>query len=412
MGTIDAHVLAIDAGTGKLVWDTKVGDPKDPSCQGGICYAITLAPLVVKDKVLFGVAGGDSGNEGGIRGFVAALDTATGREVWRAHTIPMPGQPGSETWSGDSWKVGGAGVWVTGSYDPKLNLTYWGTGNPDGDPSTRAGDNLFSNSLLALDADTGTVKWHYQFTPHDEMDWDAAHVPVLAEIYWQGAVRPVVMVANKNGVLYVIDRATGQLLLGKPFVRVTWLQSFDESGRPIRVPGTNFRGLTPVWPGQGGTNWDAPSYSLSTGLLYVPAWEQGSTPQRRFMGGNGHGALQALDPATAEKKWEFTRPNGMFHGVLTTASDLVFTGADFGCQTRTTGTTLVNCGAGRGVQAPRDPTLLALGRMYALDARSGRLLWETSVGGAVHTGPITYVAGGKQFVAVAAESVLLTFAIR
>ena len=190
---------------------------------------------MVKDKVIVGVAGG----EFGIRGFIAAYDVKTGKEAWRFNTIPGPGEPGHETWAGDSWKTGGASVWVTGSYDPDLNLTYWGIGNagPDYNGDVRVGDNLYSSSVVALDADTGKLKWHYQFSPHDEFDYDSVQVPVLADIDWQGQPRKVMLWANRNGFFYVLDRATGQFLLGKPFVEVNWASGFDETGRPMRVAG-------------------------------------------------------------------------------------------------------------------------------------------------------------------------------
>src|SRR5581483_9027340 len=226
LGTLDAHLLAIDAFSGKLIWDTTVANAADPVCERA-CYVITHAPLVVKDKVIVGVGGG----EGPIRGFVAAFDAKTGKEAWRFYTVPAAGEPGVETWSGESWKTGGVGVWNTGTYDADLNLTYWGTGNPypteigheKGGGEARLGDNLFSDSVVALDADTGKLRWHYQFTPHDNMDWDATEIPVLAEIDWQGQRRKVMLMANRNGLMYVLDAVTGQFLLGKPFVEVNWM---------------------------------------------------------------------------------------------------------------------------------------------------------------------------------------------
>jgi len=228
MGTLDAHILAVDAKSGTLLWKTKVAEASQR-------YAITHAPLVIKDKVLVGTAGGD----GGAPGIIAAFDAKTGQEVWRFHTIPEPGEPGNDTWSGDSWKKGGAAVWNTGAYDPESNLTYWGTGNPapDWDGRERLGDNLYSNCVVALDADTGKLKWYYQFTPHDEMDYDATQVPVLADLNWQGRPRKVMLWANRNGLMYVLDRTSGEFLLGKPFAKVNWMDGFDEKGRPKRVPG-------------------------------------------------------------------------------------------------------------------------------------------------------------------------------
>jgi alcohol dehydrogenase (cytochrome c) len=264
MGTIDAHLIAIDAKNGKPIWDTTVA-------RAEAAYALVHAPLVVKDKVIIGTAGA----EYGIRGFIAAYDVRTGKELWRFYTIAGPGDPNQKTWGGDSWKVGGGSVWVTGSYDPDLNLTYWGTGNPapswNGDP--RPGDNLYSDSVVALDADTGQLKWHFQFTPHDEFDYDAVQVPVLADMQWRGKdgqqrPRKVMLWANRNGFFYVLDRITGEFLLGKPFVEVSWASALDDKGRPIAVPGK-----TPTAAGTinaGGTSWYSPSYSPRTGLLYVP----------------------------------------------------------------------------------------------------------------------------------------------
>ena len=266
MGTIDAHIVAVDAKNGQLLWNTKVADP-----EAG--YAITHAPLVVKDKVIVGTAGG----EYGIRGFLAAYDVHTGKEAWRFNNIPGPGEKGHETWAGDSWKHGGASVWMTGSYDPQLNLTYWGIGNPgpDWNADLRLGDNLYTDCAVALDADTGKLKWYFQFTPHDDFDYDSVQVPVLADLDWKGARRRVLLWANRNGFFYVLDRATGEFLLGKPFAKVTWAKGLDEKGRPMRAVG-----MVPtaegklIYPGnQGGTNWYSPSYSPHTGLFYIPTWD-------------------------------------------------------------------------------------------------------------------------------------------
>jgi alcohol dehydrogenase (cytochrome c) len=229
MATIDGHLIAIDAKNGRPIWDKALVDP-------ALGYSFTLSPLIVKDKVIVGPSGG----EYGIRGFVAAFDAKTGAEVWRFNTIPGPGEPGHDTWidaEKTAWKTGGGPAWVTGSYDPQLNLTYWGTGNPgpdwNGDP--RPGDNLYTDSVIALDADTGRLKWHYQFTPHDEFDYDATQVPVLVDIPWQGQPRKLMLWANRNGFWYVLDRTTGQFLQGKPYTKVTWATGFDEHGRPKRA---------------------------------------------------------------------------------------------------------------------------------------------------------------------------------
>ncbi len=404
MGTIDAHLIAIDAKNGKPLWDTTVA-----KAESG--YAITHAPLVVKDKVIVGTAGG----EFGIRGFIAAYDVRTGKEAWRFYTVAGPGDPNQKTWGGDSWKTGGGSVWVTGSYDPQQNLTYWGIGNPgpDWNGDSRPGDNLYTDSVVALDADTGKLKWYYQFSPHDEFDYDAVQVPVLADMQWQGRPRKVMLWANRNGLFYALDRTTGEFLKGTPFVEVNWMNGFDEKGRPMRVPGkVPSREGTLISPGnQGGTNWYSPSYSPRTGMFYIPTWagytstyvkadgeeyEEG----RRYAGGlprqpvpfgrtatnvrkddEGHGAIRALDAVTGERKWEFKMNDVTDAGILTTASDLLFSG-------------------GRE------------GYFFALDARTGDLLWRAAVGGGVASGPMTYSAGGRQYVAVAAGNSLFTFALR
>jgi alcohol dehydrogenase (cytochrome c) len=399
MGTIDAHLVAIDAKSGQLLWNTTVARASER-------YAITHAPLVIKDKVIVGTAGGDLG----IRGFIAAYDTKTGKEAWRFYTIPGPGEPGNDTWSGTSWTTGGAGVWNTGAYDPESNLTYWGTGNPapDWDGRSRLGDNLYSDSVVALDADTGKLRWHYQFTPHDEVDYDSTQVPVLADITWRGRPRKVMLWANRNGLMYVLDRTTGEFLLGKPYVKVNWMSGFDAKGRPQRVPGK-----IPTPEGTliqptvlGATNWSPPSYSPRTGLFYVPLWENsgtivteglsprsaGTNPRAAPMGqvslqpnfnkdDEPYGAVRAYDPATLEAKWEFKMSDVTWAGVLTTATDVLFSGGKEGY-------------------------------FFALDARTGQLLWNASLGGQVNSGPMSYSVNGKQYVSVAAGSSLFSFALR
>jgi alcohol dehydrogenase (cytochrome c) len=324
MGTLDGHLVAIDAAGGRPLWNVALGDP-------ALGYSITMAPLAVKDKILVGVGGG----EYGIRGFVAAFDPATGKELWRFYTIPGPGERGHETWSGDTWKTGGGSVWMTPSYDPALNLTYWGIGNPgpDWNAALRPGDNLFTDSVIALDADTGTLKWHFQFTPNDTYDYDSVQVAVLADISFRGAPTKTLMWANRNGFFYVLNRETGAFLSGAPFVKVNWASGLDAKGRPITTPQP---AGSPTWPGnQGGTNWYSPSFSPRTGLFYISAWEGYASifrsepatyiPGRNFAGGGhtvvtpvpgapgvrigryspindwtdvvGHGAVIALDPA-------------------------------------------------------------------------------------------------------------------
>lgn len=408
MATIDAQLVALDAINGRPIWKTEVGEPE----KG---YAMTAAPLIIKDKVIVGVAGG----EYGIRGYIAAYDASSGEEVWRFYTIPGPGEPGHETWHGDSWKTGGAPVWLTGSYDPDLNLTYWGIGNPgpDWNPEVRRGDNLYSDSVVALDGDTGELRWHFQFTPNDAYDFDAVQIPVLVDIEGaDGRLIKVILWANRNGFFYALDRATGRFLNGRSFVTVNWAEGLDDSGRPVQTPqppgAVTFPGV------QGGTNWYSPSYSPETELFYLSAWENyGSiyvqSPQepeyregQLFLGGfpqspiqgaasppslrraqvnntteeTGTGAVVALNPRTGERAWSFEMTDVTTSGILTTASDLLFTG-------------------GRE------------GYFYAFNARDGELLWRSTLGGVIHNGPISYEVDDTQFVSVAAGNVLFTFAL-
>jgi alcohol dehydrogenase (cytochrome c) len=334
--------------------------------------------------------------------------------VWRFNTVPGPGEPGHDSWKNEAWKTGGGSVWVTGSYDPDLNLSYWGIGNPgpdwNGDP--RPGDNLYTDSVVALEPDTGKLKWYYQFSPHDEFDYDAVQVPVLADMQWKGARRKVMLWANRNGLMYVLDRTTGEFLQGKPFVEVNWMTGFDEKGRPMRAPGkVPSKEGTRILPGnQGGTNWYSPSYSPRTGLFYIPSWVNydsvyikqdveytegktyagafprspipffaGPTQQRRDT--EGYGAVRAMDPVTGDRKWEFKMADVTDSGILTTNTDLVFAGG-------------------------RD------GHFVALDARNGNLLWNMRLGGVVAAGPITYSVNGKQYVAISAGNSLFTFAVK
>ena len=410
LGAGDARLVALDAKTGKPLWDVTLA-------KATAGYSIKHAPLVIKDKVIVGMHGG----EYGIRGFIAAHDAVSGKELWRFNTVAGPGEPGGDTWGGDSWMRGGGSVWVTGSYDPESNLTYWGIGNPgpDYNGDVRPGDNLYTCSVVALDADTGVLKWHYQFNPHNEFDWDAVQIPVLADIQWQGKPRKVILTAQRNGFFYVLDRLTGEFLIGKPFVRQNWNAGFD-GGRPVMTPNSlASREGTLIYPGnQGGTNWFSPSFSPRTGLFYVNAWENTATifakrdaeyvEGRFYTGGANRGivapgvgfgmpggrqpfnyrmeeevyaAVRALDPRTGERRWEFKLSDASYSGILTTASDLLFTG-------------------------------VSDGHFMALDARSGALLWKVSLGGNIIMGPISYAVKGKQYVAVAAGNSLSIFALR
>jgi alcohol dehydrogenase (cytochrome c) len=393
MTTLDAHLLALDMKTGAVVWDATLED----YTKG---YASTIAPLVVKDKVIVGVAGG----EYGIRGFIDAYDAKTGKQAWRFYTIPGPGEPGHDTWAGDSWKTGGASVWVTGAYDPELNLLYYGIGNPGPDyhSESRKGDNLYSDSIVALDADTGKLRWHYQFTPHDLHDWDATEVPVLADVTIAGQPRKVVMLANRNGFFYTLDRTDGKLLVAKPFVVTTWAKEVGADGRPVVLPGNvpDEKGSLTCPDVTGATNFWPPSYDPAQRLFFVNArevcatyyaWRQEYVPGERFTGGAGqrargpdyraYGALRALDPATGERRWEFEYISPSTSGLLSTASGLIFSGD-------------------------------AEGNFLAIDARSGKFLWRFQMGSALHgTSAITYMLDGRQQVLVPAGTTLTAWTL-
>ena len=399
MGTIDGKLVALDAKTGAVVFSKQLVDP-----SGG--YSLTHAPLVVKDKLIVGSAGG----EYGIRGFIAALDPRNGDELWRFNTIPGPGEPGHETWSGDSWKRGGGSIWLTGSYDPELNLTYWGVGNPapDWNGDVRMGDNLYSDSVVALDPDTGELKWYFQFTPHDEWDWDAVQVPVLVDREWEGRPRKLMLWANRNGFFYVLDRATGEFLHGKNFVKVTWAKGLDENGRPIKIPEASpTREGVRVWPAvQGGTNWYSPAYSEKTGLFYVSSWEYSSiyhkgdplyTRGNRYVGSlpqgvwpntmkdedeqQGHGAIRALSPDTGDLEWEFKMTGVGESGILSTAGDILVTGT-------------------------------MDGYMLVLDSFTGKQLLALNLGGKIACSPITFTAQGNQYLAVTSGNAMFVFGLR
>src|SRR5579872_6743650 len=260
---LESKLVALDAKTGNLLWETEIDDIK----KG---YSATVAPLIVKNLVVVGIAGA----EYGIRGFIDAYDADTGKRVWRFWTVPEPGEPGGDTWASgaDAWKRGGGSTWVTGTYDPELNLIYWGTGNPgpDWNGDERRGDNLYTCSLVALDADTGKLKWHYQFTPHDVHDWDAIGDPVLVDLKMNGGTRKAVVQANRNGHYYALDRSNGKLLFVKPYTEISWTKEFDANGRPILLPGQEpSEEGTKACPGLvGGHNWNATTYSPRTSLHY------------------------------------------------------------------------------------------------------------------------------------------------
>ena len=386
-GTLDSHVLALDAKTGNVAWDVSVFDYK-------MGYSITLAPLAVKNLVIVGVSGG----EYGIRGFIDAYDANTGERKWRFYTVPAPGEAGHDSWEGDSWKIGGAPAWITGSYDPVTDTTFWTTGNPS--PSNRgegrAGDNLYSNSVLALDVDTGRLKWYFQFTKHDEHDYDATQVPVLFE----RDGKHLLMQANRNGFFYVLDRSNGKLLSASTFAKVTWSNSKDSEGRPVaNKEATPTLEGSRVCPGAAGaTNWMSPTFDPRTGLFYVTAREQCdifSTAPQAYQAGHAYygsayfpnddaapfwGALRAIDPSSGKIKWEWKHPSPTWSGVLSTAGGLVFTGD-------------------------------AEGNFIALDAATGKALWHFQAGASVYSSPMAYAIDGKEYVAVAVGSALFTFGL-
>jgi alcohol dehydrogenase (cytochrome c) len=399
MGTLDAHLVALDRKTGSVIWDVPVGDLKNAN-------AITAAPLVVKNLVIIGVAGGDFSS----RGYIDAYDATTGTRVWRFNTIPNPGEPGSESWpNAEVAARGGAAAWVTGSYDPALNLVYYGTGNPNPDyyGDDRAGDNLYSCSLVALDIDTGKLKWHFQFTPHDVHDWDSAHVPVQADLTIDGRLQNVIMVANRNGFFYTLNRETGKLLVAKPFIDGSnWAKEIGADGRPIVLDniGTPEKCLP---DNHGGTNFQPPTFDPGRRLFFVTAHEtcaiwEGRKPTppinlgvrvpsggRRLVEGKEQwGALRAIDPTTGERRWEHryrsypsTVSLDLTGGLMSTASGLVFTGDNDGY-------------------------------FYAFDAVSGKVLWKYQTGAPVWgSAAITYLLDGRQHVLTTAGLTFIDFSL-
>ena len=391
---LDAKVVALDSTTGRVAWETVMEDYK----KG---YSATRAPLVVKDKVIVGMAGA----EYGVRGFIDAYDAATGKRVWRFYTTAGPDDPGHSTWKGsdpNAWQYGGGSTWGTGTYDPEQNLVLWGTGNagPDYDGRGREGDNLYTASLVALDADTGKLRWHYQYTPHDTFDYDAVNVPVLADLSINGQPRKVVMVANRNGFFYTLDRTTGKVIVAKPMVHTTWAKEIDANGRPVRLPGMDpSEEGTRICPAQvGGPNWESPSYDPALETFFVTVregcamffrWATPYKPGESFRGGlpqrvrddetPTYMALRAIDPKTATMKWEYRFTSQSGAGVLTTAAGLLFTGS--------------------------------ASSFMAMDSRSGKVLWNYQTGGNIGAAPITYVLDGRQYVLIPSGTTLTAFAL-
>jgi alcohol dehydrogenase (cytochrome c) len=394
MATDHAHLVALDRFTGKPLWDTTMADWREN-------YGATSAPLVVGDLVVSGTSGGDEG----IRGFVAAFDQATGREVWRFWTVPRPGEPGSETWRGTAIDHPCAATWLTGTYDAALDIVYWPTGNPcpDYDGRERLGDNLYSDAILALDARSGRLKWYFQFTPHDVWDWDAQQPPVLIDAAWRGQPRRLLLHANRNGFFYVLDRTSGALLLAQAFVtNLTWARAIGSDGRPVLNPGQEPTPTgTKVCPAvEGATNWFSTAFSPATGLYYVQTLEScsiytqapdtwragrsyyaGSTRQPR--GERGQKFLRAIEIQSGAIAWELpqTGPANSWGGVLASAGGLVFFGEDSGA-------------------------------LMAVDATTGEPLWQFQTNATWKASPMTYVFDGRQHIAVAAGPNILAFALR
>src|SRR3984893_6339054 len=383
----DNRAFALDAKTGNVLADKVAADYRTG-------HSFTVSPLAVKNLVVVGVSGG----EYGVRGFIDAYDSATGERKWRLWTVPGPGEPGHDSWEGNSWKVGGAPAWNTGTYDPSTNQIFWPTGNPA--PSNRgegrAGDNLYSNSLLALNPDTGKMNWYFQFTKHDEHDWDATQVPVMID----SGGKHLIAQANRNGFFYVIDRATGKLISANAYGKITWSDTKDAEGRPVakKEASPTLEGHT-VCPGAlGTTNFMAPAYNPKTALFYVTARDQCdifSTAPQPYEAGHAYygsayfpseeaepyrGYLKAIDPLTGAIQWKFEHTSPTWSGVLSTAGGLGFTGD-------------------------------AEGNFIALDAASGKALWHFQAGASVYSSPMAFAVDGKEYVAVAAGSALFAFGL-
>ena len=393
VATIDAHLVALDAKTGAMRWRVEIGDNRK-------AVAITQAPLAINGKIIVGMGGG----EGGLRGYIDAYDAKDGKRLWRLYTIPTKGEPGVETWEGDSYKYGGATTWNTGAYDPESNTLYWGTGNPapDWNGDARKGDNLYSCSLLAIDADTGKMKWYFQFSPHETHDWDSSEPPILFDAVINGKKRKIVAQANRNAFYYVLDRETGQFLAGAAYAKETWAKGLDAKGRPIEMPN-----IDPTTQGNllypsitGSVNWTSSSYSPITGLVYVDTREQGAyyfkghptmepaNPldigggggQRVIYGDDAYSAIKALESTTGKIKWQFKMIGDSWTGTLATAGGLVF------------------CADSQG-------------NFFALDANDGKPLWNIQLGNSVRANPITYAVDGKQYVEAAAGNAISVFSL-
>ena len=381
--TLDANVIALDAKTGKELWRQKAADIKEG-------YSMTVAPLVADGVVITGI----SGAEFGTRGFIDGWDPATGKHLWRTHTVPTPDEPGGDTWKGDTWKLGGGSTWITGSYDPEQNTVFWGVGNPGPfNAAVRPGDNLYTCSVLALDPKTGKMKWHFQFSPNNPFDYDAVAEMVLADMNVEGKPTKVLMNANRNGFFYVLDRSNGKLLAANPYVKVNWASSIDlKTGKPVETDVTRDaregKKVT-VYPSiLGGKNWQPMSFNPQTGLAYANTLIFGGhykTEPATYKAGEWYlgmdltdlwdwpegprGQLKAIDPMTGKTKWEQPSDIPRFSGVLSTAGGVVFSGK-------------------------------LTGEFEAFDADSGKKLWQFQTGSGIEGQPVTWQQDGVQYVAV------------
>ena len=392
VATDHAHLIALNRATGALLWETEMADWKQN-------YNATGAPMTVDNLVISGIAGGDDG----IRGFVAAYDQTTGKEVWRFWAVPKRGEPGSETWKGNAIDHPGAGTWMTGSYDPALGILYWAMGNPGPDMigDDRLGDNLYTDSVVALDPKTGQRKWHFQFTPHDVHDYDAQQPLVLVDAQWKGQPRKLLLQANRNGFFYVLDRVTGEYLQGTPYVKqITWASGLDAKGRPIVIPNMEpTREGKRVCPSlEGASNWYSASYSPRTGFYYAQTndrcgiftrVDQPFEVGKGFMGGTfgpapeaAQRVLRAIDPQTGKVAWELPQFGGVdsWGGVLSTAGDVVIFADDSGA-------------------------------LAAADAKTGKALWSFQTSQVWKSSPMTYVFDNRQYIAVASGPSILAFGL-
>ena len=381
MGTLDNYVVALDQKTGRELWKVNVEDLRQCGCN------ITGAPLVVKNKVMVGVTGGDSAH----RGYITAFDVVTGRMAWRFYTIPGPGEKGHETWEGESWKYGGGASWMTGSYDRELNLVYWGIGNPAADfyGDSRRGANLYTDSVVALDPETGELKWYFQQIPHDVWDWDSAYESVLLDLPVKGKMRKLLLNTNKGGYTFVVDRTNGEFISAWPVAEaINWIKGVDEKGELIERYEPQIGKPTFICPSiGGGRQWNQGAYSPRTGWYYTTGieWCQEVTAQKEepkeglnFFGGvfqlkppptgRAYGHLDAYHPVTGQKFWTYSSKYPLLASVLATAGDLIFTGD-------------------------------AEGDFFALDAQSGTKLWSFQTGSGHRGSSISYAVKGRQYIA-------------